>query len=97
MMRRLATNTDGKITFSEFASLLKPVDLGPYLKRIRKYTKEEKKQVEVCKIADFKKQCSETRSGLRKPLTAFLASEVMLDRNPERHVGLMPAKFGISN
>ena len=97
LMRRLATNTDGKITFSEFATVLKPVDLRPYLKRIRKFTKEEKKQVEMCKIAKFKKQCTETRNGLRKPLTAFLGSKVMLDRDPERHVGLMPAKYGISN
>lgn len=43
LMRRIATNTDGKITFTEFATLLKPTDLRPYLKRIRKYTKEEKK------------------------------------------------------
>ena len=43
LMRRLVTSTDGKITFTEFAKLLKPVDLRPYLKRIRKFTKEEKK------------------------------------------------------
>ena len=44
-MRRLVNNLDGKITFTEFAKIMKPSDLRPYLKRIRKYTKEEKKQV----------------------------------------------------
>ena len=46
LMRRISASTDGKITFPEFAKLIKPVDLRPYLKRIRKYTKEEKKAVE---------------------------------------------------
>ena len=32
----------------------------------------------------------QARVDLRKPLTAFKTSDVMLDRNPERHVGLMP-------
>ena len=45
-MRRVLTNTDGSIVFTEFANFIQPVDLRPYLKRIRKYTKEEKKQVE---------------------------------------------------
>jgi len=43
LMRRLLTATDGKILFTEFAKILKPTDLRPYLRRIRKYTKEEKK------------------------------------------------------
>ena len=43
LMRRIVTSTDGRITFTEFAKVLKPVDLRPYLKRIRKFTKEEKK------------------------------------------------------
>ena len=34
---------------------------------------------------------------LRKPLTAFLATDVMLDKDPERHVGLMPAHFSVPN
>lgn len=97
LMRRIAENTDGKITFSEFASLLKPIDLRPYLKRIRKYTKEEKKQVEQYRVTHFQKRCHDTRHGLRKPLTAFISSKIMLDKDPERHVGLMPAKFGIKN
>ena len=45
-MRRIVTSTDGRIIYTEFANLMKPVDLRPYLKRIRKYTKEENKQVE---------------------------------------------------
>lgn len=45
LMRRLLTSTDGKLVFNEFARVIKPVDLRPYLRRIRKYTKEEKKQV----------------------------------------------------
>ena len=43
LMRRLLTSTDGKVVYTEFAKLIKPVDLRPYLRRIRKYTKEEKK------------------------------------------------------
>ena len=39
LMRRISTSTDGKITYIEFAKLIKPVDLVPYLKRIRKRTK----------------------------------------------------------
>jgi len=46
LMRRIVTSTDGRIIYTEFANLMKPVDLRPYLKRIRKYTKEENKQVE---------------------------------------------------
>lgn len=49
LMRRIVTNSDGKITFNEFAKLMKPVDLRPYLRRIHKFTKEEKKQVEHVK------------------------------------------------
>jgi len=49
LMRRIVTNTDGKITFTEFAKLMKPVDLRPYLRRINKFTKEEKKQSEHVK------------------------------------------------
>ena len=40
---------------------------------------------------------NQARTDLRKPLTAFKASEVMLDRDPERHVGLMPAKYAMQN
>ena len=36
LMRRLETSGDGKITFSEFAKFIRPVDLKPYLKRIHK-------------------------------------------------------------
>jgi len=53
LLRRLVTSTDGKITYGEFAKLIKPVDLRPYLRRIRKYTKEEKKQVELVKHEKF--------------------------------------------
>ena len=49
LMRRIVTNSDGKITFNEFAKLMKPVDLRPYLRRIHKFSKEEKKQVEYVK------------------------------------------------
>ena len=97
LMRRIVTNTDGRIIFTEFAKLVKPVDLKPYLKRIRKYTKEEKKQVEVVKKMNVVKTATDLRTGLRKPLTAFHSSEVMLDRDPERHVGLMPVKYGTRN
>ena len=55
LMRRLVCNDDGKITFTEFAKLMKPTDLRPYLKRIRKYTKEEKKQVEQVKNDSYVK------------------------------------------
>lgn len=34
---------------------------------------------------------------LRKPLTAFKSSAVMLDRDPERHVGLLPAQYSSFN
>lgn len=31
LMRRISASTDGKITFPEFAKLIKPADLRPYL------------------------------------------------------------------
>ena len=42
-MRRIVTNGDGKINYNEFAKMIGPVDLGPYIKRIRKRTKDEDK------------------------------------------------------
>ena len=96
-MRRIVTNSDGKITFNEFAKLMKPVDLRPYLRRIRKFTKEEKKQVEFVKRESYLTKFKQARVDLRKPLTAFKTSEVMLNRDPERHVGLMPFKYGVEN
>ena len=89
LMRRIVSNSDGKITFNEFAKLMKPVDLRPYLRRIRKFTKEEKKQVEYVKQTSYIAKFKQARVDLRKPLTAFKSSDVMLDKNPERHVGLM--------
>ena len=97
LMRRIVTNTDGKITFTEFAKLMKPVDLRPYLKRIRKFTKQEKKQVEYVKRESFLTKFKQARADLRKPLTAFKSSEVMLNRDPERHVGLMAVQYGVEN
>ena len=93
LMRRLVTSSDGKITFPEFAKLIRPIDLRPYLRRIRKYTKEEKKQIEVVKQQNFAAKLRQARTDLRKPLTAFIASEVMLNRDPERHIKLMPARY----
>ena len=97
LMRRIVTNTDGKITFTEFAKLMKPVDLRPYLRRIRTFTKEEKKQVEHVKRTSYLTKFKQRRSDLRKPLTAFKTSDVMLNRNPERHVGLMPVQYAETN
>jgi len=97
LMRRVLTSSDGRIVFTEFAHLMKPVDLRPYLKRIRKYTKEEKRQVERVQLDGLVRKVKEKRTGLRKPLTAFVSSEIMLNRDPERHVGLMAAKYGTSN
>ena len=96
-MRRIVTNTDGKISFNEFAKLMKPSDLRPYLRRIRKFTKEEKKQVEHVKQQSYLTKFKQARVDLRKPLTAFKSTEVMLNRDPERHVGLMPVQYGVEN
>ena len=76
---------------------MKPVDLRPYLKRIRKYTKEEKKQVAIVRKEGYVASVKQARVDLRKPLTAFKKCEVMLDRNPDRHVGLMPAQYQNQN
>ena len=46
LMRRIAISEDGKITYNEFAKIIRPVDLGPYIKRIRKRTKQEDKYAE---------------------------------------------------
>lgn len=97
LMRRIVTNTDGKITFTEFAKLMRPVDLRPYLRRISKFTKEEKKQAEHVKHQSYLTKFKQSRLDLRKPLTAFRSSEVMLNRDPERHVGLMPVQYGVGN
>ena len=97
LMRRLVNNIDGKITFTEFAKIMKPVDLRPYLKRIRKYTKEEKKQVAIVRKEGYVASVKQARVDLRKPLTAFKKCEVMLDRNPDRHVGLMPPQYQNQN
>ena len=96
-MRRIVTNSDGKITFNEFAKLMKPSDLRPYLRRINKFTKEEKKQVEYVKRENQITKFRQARTDLRKPLTAFKTSEVMLNRDPERHVGLMPVQYGVES
>ena len=97
LMRRMLTSTDGKLTYSEFAKIVKPSDLKPYLRRIRKYTKEEKKQVEMLKSAKEAGKFDQARTDLRKPLTAFKQSEVMLNRDPEKHVRLMPARYHMNN
>ena len=97
LLRRLISSTDGKITFTEFANVIKPVDLRPYLKRIRKYTKGEKKQVSQVQRQMFTTRFKQGQVDLRKPLTAFQASEIMLNRDPERHVKLMPARYGTHN
>ena len=46
LMRRILSNGDGKITYNEFAKLIKPVNLTPYLQRIMKRTKAEDQCVE---------------------------------------------------
>ena len=94
LVRRLVSTPDGRLTFSEFAKVLKPTDLRPYLKRIRKYTKEERKQVQKVKHDYYAIKKAQFRKDLSKPLTAFKASEVMLNKDPERHVKLMPARYG---
>ena len=76
---------------------MKPVDLKPYLRRIRKFTKEEKKQVEHVKRTSYLTKFKQSRVDLRKPLTAFKSSDVMLNRDPERHVGLMPIQYAETN
>lgn len=97
LVRRLMTSTDGRLTYSEFAKAIKPVDLKPYLRRIRKYTKEEKKQVELLKTAKEASKFEQNRLELVKPLTAFKQSEVMLKRDSDRHVKLMPARYIMNN
>lgn len=97
LVRRIMTSTDGKLTYSEFAKAIKPIDLKPYLRRIRKYTKEEKKQVELLKTAKEEGNFEQSRLDLVKPLTAFKQSEVMLKRDSERHVRLMPARYIMKN
>ena len=98
LMRRLLTAEDGKILLTEFAKLIKPTDLRPYLRRIRKYTKEEKKQVTNVKRESIIAKSKKARLDVRKPLTAFEGqSNVMLIKDPERHVKLMPARYAVTN
>ena len=92
-MRRIVNSDDNKITYIEFAKLIRPVDLGLYLKRIRKRTKQEDKYAEDHQNALVMDQMAEKKAALRKPLTAFKKSEVMLNKNPDRHVRLMPVEF----
>ena len=46
LMRRISTSEDNRIMYLEFAKLIKPIDLGPYLKRIQRRTKQEDKCAE---------------------------------------------------
>ena len=93
LMRRISENGDGKITYIEFAKLIKPVDLAPYLKRIRKRTKQEDKCAEDHRDALLRNEIAEQRADKKKPLTAFRRSEVMLNKDPDRHIRLMPVAF----
>ena len=96
LMRRVLVNGDGKMTFNEFARIIKPVDLGPYLKRIMKRTKAEDKCAEEHRNAVLMNEQAEKVAYQRKPLTAFKKSQVMLNKDPERHVRLMPLEFELT-
>ena len=93
LMRRILTNGDGKINYSEFAKLIGPTDLGPYLKRIRKRTKKEDKYAQDHQAQSDMNERAEKHAFQKKPLTAFKRSEVMLNKDPNRHIRLMPMQF----
>ena len=93
LMRRIVSNGDGKITYLEFAKLIGPIELTPYLKRIRKRTKQEDRHAEDHNEQVLRNEIAEERANKKKPLTAFRKSEVMLNKDPERHVRLMPVEF----
>lgn len=50
LFRRIAPTANPKLTYHDFARLLQPTDLKPYLERIKKKTKLERKHFENAKL-----------------------------------------------
>ena len=50
LFRRIASSIDARVSYQDFARLIQPTDLKPYLQRIQKKTKLERKHFENCKL-----------------------------------------------
>ena len=80
LLRRIAPATDSKLSYQEFARLLQPTDLKPYLQRIKKKTKLERKHFENAKLQSLVSLVETKEKDNRKPLTAF-QSQIMLTKD----------------
>ena len=49
LFRRISAKSESKLTYQDFAKFLQPIDLKPYLERIKKKTKLERKHFEMAK------------------------------------------------
>lgn len=63
--------------------------MKPYLQRIKKKSKQEWNHVEKFKLESLVKLIKSKDKDERKPLTAF-SSSIMLNKDPEREIKLLP-------
>lgn len=84
LMRRLSINERAKISFPEFAKIIRPIQLDSYIERcdLDKYaTLCEKLDAEQ---TDLLKKFKSNQVEGRKPLTAFSKTQLLLNRDPNR-------------
>lgn len=85
LFRRISAKADSKLSYQDFAKFLQPTDLKPYLERIKKKTKLERKHFEKAKLSTLASIIKTKEKDERKPLTAF-KSEVMLRKDNSKEV-----------
>jgi len=85
LFRRISNKVNSKLSYQDFARFLQPTDLKPYLERIKKKTKLERKHFENAKLSSLESLIHTKEKDRRKPLTAF-KSEVMLKKVNSKEV-----------